>query len=773
MRNRTRHFQWALCAIVASTMSASAWAEQSSQPVIANDVLLPIPASVEQTAGHYVPQATIKIVVPKNSDKELKSIGAEAANMLGSAWNRKANVTTGAPAKNAIKLALMPDSKANPESYQLSVKTDGITLSAPTAQGLFYGLQTLRQLAEKSGSAGIASVTIKDVPRFRWRGMHLDSARHMQPISYIKSQLDLMARYKYNRFHWHLTDDQGWRMEIKRYPKPTSIGAWREETVAGRQLNPYVGDGKPYGGFYTQEQIREVVAYAKARNIEVIPEIDIPGHTVAVLAAYPELACKPGPYKVYTTWGVSDDILCPSDASIELVKNVLADVFEMFPSKYIHLGGDEAPTIRWEESELAQSIIRREGLKDEHALQGWFLKQIEQYVHARGRKVIGWDEVLDGSPSPTTTVMSWRGMKGGIAAARQGHDVIMSPTDTAYFDYCQSEPINEPICIGNHIPLKTVYDFEPVPAELTPTEAQYILGGQANLWTEYLKTPQAVQYMLWPRGLAMSEVLWSSKNSRDWKGFNTRMNTQLPVLTKLGVNYRIAAVEGLDNQFVTLEPSVTLTLRAPEPGSTIRYTIDGSEPGPNSTLYSGPFTIPLTSNDTKVIARPFVQGRAGPLSRGSYRVEKLRAPVPAPSRNLKQGLSYKFYEVAVNAASKLDPLKPKRTETATQVGLPEYANMQTFGLIFDGYIRVPEDGVYTFSLASDDGSILSIGGKNVVDRDGPRSTGDTNGSIALAKGLHKVKLRYFQGGGAANLALKVSRNGDPLQPVPQDWWVRD
>ena len=526
----------ALLALMAP-MRASA-AAPASQPVSAAAVLLPLPADVEPMQGNYVPGARVALVLPRHPSAALRTLGAQAADMLGTAWRRKVHVTTGNASPGAIALALAADARANPESYRLTVAPGGIALEAPTVAGLFYGLQTLRQLAEQDNGGGLAAVRIADAPRFGWRGLHLDVARHMMPVSYIKRQLDLMARYKFNRFHWHLTDDQGWRIEIKHYPKLTSIGAWRDETALGHHLDPYVGDGKRYGGFYTQAEIRDVVAYAKARHIEVIPEIDMPGHTVAVLAAYPELACTPGPFKVRTTWGVSEDILCPSDASLTFIKNVLLEVMDLFPSKYIHLGGDEAPTVRWKESPLAQSIIKREGLKDEYALQGWFLRQIEEFLEAHGRKVIGWDEILDGEPLPSATVMSWRGMKGGIAAAKRGHDVIMSPTDYAYFDYCQGKPENEPICTGGNLPLSRVYAFEPVPAELTSAEAAHILGGQGNLWTEYLATPDAVEYMLWPRALAMAEVLWSQPQRRDWESFRARLVPQLAVLDRLGVHYR-------------------------------------------------------------------------------------------------------------------------------------------------------------------------------------------------------------------------------------------
>jgi len=369
--------------------------------------------------------------------------------------------------------------------------------------------------------------------------MHLDVGRHLYPVEFIKRYIDLMARYKFNTFHWHLTEDQGWRLEIKRYPKLTTVGAWRKETILGRNFDPYFGDGLRYGGFYTQAQVRDVVAYARARNVTIVPEIDLPGHVKAALAAYPELACTPGPFEVSTIWGVDDDVLCPSETTFKFLEGVLTEVMEMFPGQYIHLGGDEAPTKRWKQSPFAQDIMRREHYTQEVELQGYFLRRLEAFIAAHGRRLIGWDEILAGGLSPNATVMSWRGADGGTAAAQQGHDVIMTPNDFAYFDHCEGDPQRNPICMaGGHLPLKQVYQFEPVPTQLSPEQAPRILGGQANVWTEYLPTPQTVEYMSFPRELAMAEVLWSPRERRDWKSFVARLPAQLQQLDRLGVRYR-------------------------------------------------------------------------------------------------------------------------------------------------------------------------------------------------------------------------------------------
>ncbi|MBW8823680.1 MAG: beta-N-acetylhexosaminidase [Xanthomonadales bacterium] len=537
MRFDRRTLSAVLLAVCGAAIAMPVFAEEASTAPA--PAIIPLPASLEMDGGCFHPGKVVHFAITgKLTDR--RAIASLAHEVLRDAWHHPVTIAS-ARERVDLRLVLAADAGANPESYTLRIARDGIVIRAATETGLFHGLQTLRQIAApgSDAGAGIPALHISDQPRFRYRGLMLDSARHMQPLAAIKQQLDLMARYKFNTFHWHLTDDQGWRIEIKRYPKLASISSMRKETVIGNPDNGATArDGIPYGGYYTQAQAREIVAYARARHIDVIPEIDMPGHMVAALAAYPELACTPGPFDVYTTWGVSDDILCPSPQTFAFVEGVLDEVMAIFPSHYIHVGGDEAPTTRWIQSALAQDIIRREGLKDEHALQGWFLRRVEAFVRAHGRTIIGWDEILEGGASPTATVMSWRGMQGGIDAVRLGHDVVMSPTSHAYLDYCQSKARSEPPCIGNDLPLRKVYEFEPVPDGLTAEQSAHILGGQGNLWTEYLKTPQDVQYMLFPRSLALAEVLWSPKQARDWNGFLLRLPAQLAELDRLHVKYR-------------------------------------------------------------------------------------------------------------------------------------------------------------------------------------------------------------------------------------------
>lgn len=373
-------------------------------------------------------------------------------------------------------------------------------------------------------------------PRFEYRGMHLDVVRHFFSVEFIKHYLDLMAMYKMNRFHWHLTGDQGWRIQIKQYPKLTKVGAWRDSTLIGSyESGRYVN--KRYGGFYTQEEIKEVIEYAEDLYITIIPEIEMPGHASAALAAYPKLGCKPNKdYHVKSTWGIFEEIFCPSETTFTFLENVLTEVMRLFPSKYIHIGGDEVPKTAWENSELAQRVMEREGLETEEELHSYFITRIADFLNAHGHKMIGWDEILQGGLAPNATVMAWRGIKSGIKAAQQGNDVIMTPTDYLYFDYYQADPQTEPLAIGGFTPLSEVYSFDPVPKVLTDQEAQHILGAQGNLWTEYIRSGEKVEYMAYPRAVALAEVVWSSKQDRNWHSFWQRLQPQFVRFEIMGVN---------------------------------------------------------------------------------------------------------------------------------------------------------------------------------------------------------------------------------------------
>ena len=559
-----------------------------SMSACTNDVsdfnIIPFPETLSAGTGEFSLTAETQIYLSEPANEELQALGVYTSEMLDLMLGTTvplAHDPFSHSVDNAIVL-LLADEGANSgaEHYRLVVNPGTISISASNPAGLFYGLQTLRQLrfspgspeagqihgaeenthaeeseeehgehegehseyhseAEVRGGVWTTSVvSIEDSPRFSYRGLHLDVGRHFFPVDFIKRYIDLMALYKMNTFHWHLTDDQGWRIEIKKYPRLTEIGAFRDETILEKNFDPYVGDGIPYGGFYTQEEIRDVVAHAQSRYVTVIPEIEMPGHSLAALAAYPELGCTEGPFEVAKVWGVHSDIYCPSEETFTFLEDVLLEVMDLFPSRYIHIGGDEAPKTRWEESDLAQEVIRREGLADEHELQSYFIRRIETFLLSHGRQLIGWDEILEGGLAPEATVMSWRGMSGGVEAARQGHDVIMTPTDFLYFDYYQSDPENEPLAIGGLVTLEDVYSFEPVPDSLSRSEGRRILGAQGNVWTEYMKTTEYVEYMVFPRLLALSEVVWSPRAKRNWESFVSRLPSQFEMLDRYGVNYR-------------------------------------------------------------------------------------------------------------------------------------------------------------------------------------------------------------------------------------------
>ena len=516
-----------------------------------NPSVIPQPVQMEVGRGIFDLDADTRIVLtnPTNEVQQLTESWARPIRAT-SGFNLQLVDTPSDAPSNTITLRLSPDASHPAEGYHLDVTSDAVTVEAKTPAGLFYGLQTLTQLLSGGHSSGwsVPVVQIVDTPRFAYRGMHLDVGRHFFPVAFVKKYIDLLAMYKMNKFHWHLTDDQGWRIEIKKYPKLTEIGAYRKETVVGKNFErfdrPYVGDGQPHGGFYTQDEVREVVAYARARYIDVIPEIEMPGHATAALAAYPELACTDGPFNVPTTWGIFEDVFCPKEETFQFLEDVLTEVIALFPSQYIHIGGDEVPKVRWKESELAQEVITREGLADEDELQSYFIKRIESFLLAQGRRLIGWDEILEGGLAPDATVMSWRGMEGGIEAARQGHDVIMTPTSHTYFDYYQGDPVQEPLAIRGLTPLEKVYGFEPVPETLSAEEAAHILGAQGNVWTEYMATTDHVEYMVFPRMLALAEVVWSPQELRNWEDFVQRLPAQLQHLDTLGVNYRQPEVGG-------------------------------------------------------------------------------------------------------------------------------------------------------------------------------------------------------------------------------------
>lgn len=442
--------------------------------------------------------------------------------------------------KNYIRFSSRTFVKApeNKEHYTFTSTSKGVDITGDSYDGTFRGTQTLIQLLPpaKATSLSIPQVSIDDQPRLGYRGLMLDVGRHFFGVDYVKRFIDYIALHKMNTFHWHLTEDQGWRIEITKYPKLTEVGAYRDGTIIGH--HPGTGnDNIRYGGFYTQEEIKDVLEYAKKRHITVVPEIEMPGHAGAALASYSYLGCTGGPYEVSQTWGVHKDVYCAGNDSVfTFLEGVLDEVMELFPSEYIHIGGDECPKDAWKVCPKCQKRIKELGLKDEHELQSYFIQRIEKYVNSKGKKIIGWDEILEGGLAPNATVMSWRGEKGGIEAAKQDHDVIMTPTTYVYFDYAQQKN-EDSLVIGGYLPIEKVYGYEPVPQVLNDAQKKRILGGQANVWTEYMSNPRKVEYMIFPRVAALSEVLWSPAKSRNWDDFKKRLPLQLKRYDLWGTNY--------------------------------------------------------------------------------------------------------------------------------------------------------------------------------------------------------------------------------------------
>jgi hexosaminidase len=511
--------------------------------------IIPLPAQLTEKEGEFSLKNGIPLYVSLQNE-ELKSIVELFAGQVRTASGIKLDIQdlpNDLPESGIIFQSVnLPD--LGMEGYSLSIDKKKALVQANTANGFFYAVQTMFQLLppeiysakKESANWTMACVDITDIPRLPYRGMHLDVCRHIFSVEFVKKYIDLLAVHKLNRFHWHLTDDQGWRIEIKKYPELQEIAAWRDGTLIGHPrdtMNCY--DTIHYGGYFTQEQIKEVVAYAASKYIEVIPEIEMPGHASAALAAYPHLGCvKDTVYKVVGDWGVFDDVFCTTDEVFTFLENVLVEVMELFPSKYIHIGGDECPKVRWKKCPHCQAMIKKYKLKDEHELQSYFVQRMEKFVNAHGKKIIGWDEILEGGLAPNATVMSWRGEEGGIEAAMQNHDVIMVPRHYLYFDYYQAEDkTTEPLAIGGFVPLEKVYSLNPVPEVLPADKQVHIIGVQANLWTEYIADTAHVQYMVYPRASALSEIAWSANKSKNFAVFCNRLQTQFKRYDYLNVNY--------------------------------------------------------------------------------------------------------------------------------------------------------------------------------------------------------------------------------------------
>lgn len=703
--------------------------------------IIPMPMSLTQGQGKF--ELTDKTVI-SFSDDSSKIVAEYFATIMRKSTGYSLPVEKG---QKDICLSINPSLDLKNEGYTLKSDSKTVKVVGKTAQGLFYGMQSLMQLlpAEIQSNKvvdsvywNIPSVDIKDQPVFGYRGMHLDVCRHFLPVEEVKKHIDIIALFKLNRLHFHLTEDQGWRIEIKKYPKLTEIGSKRIE-----------GDGTEYGGYYTQDEIKELVKYAQDRFVTIIPEIELPGHAMAAIASYPELATDPSKeYKVRHIWGVEDDVY---DASNERVFEFISDIFDeiapLFPSKYIHIGGDECPKKSWKNSPRCQEFMRANNIKTEEELQSYFIKRAEKIAEAHGKYIIGWDEILEGGLPATATVMSWRGEEGGIIASNQGHDVIMTPgSGGLYLDHYQGDPMVEPLAIGGNAPLAKTYSYDPVPKDIKEENRHHILGAQGNVWSEYLYTPELFDYRAYPRILAISELTWTPKDKKNFDDFSRRLNNAYVRLDAFNVNYHIPIPEqpngSCDNIVFVDSTNLTLETTRPMP---IVYSYNDEPLTAGSTLYKSPIAIKENSVINTACVLP-----SGKLS--TARKITFTKTDYAKSQNvtdLADGLLlkrangiFKSVDELMKATNWSEPSVIKKTsEIISGIGKRQKPDELLSGAVAEGYLNIENDGVYEFSTNYEQ---LYIDGKLLIDNSGIiNKSSRKNTTIALQKGMHSIKIVYF------------------------------
>jgi hexosaminidase len=733
--------------------------------------LIPYPQLLKPGTGAFmITPATV--IVSGNSlfKKEAALLGELFTNSFGKPLQQK-TIATG----TVIRL-VQDNSFAVPESYGLLITGKEVILSAATPEGIFRAIQTIRQLLpagiEKAGGSTVTRLSlpalqIRDEPVYAWRGMHLDVSRHFFSIDYLEKMIDLMALYKFNKFHFHLTDDQGWRVEIKKYPKLTEEGAWRsfnnQDSVCMKRAvdNPdfaidprYIvqKDGKTrYGGFYTQEQLKKLVAYAAARHITIIPEIDMPGHMMAAINSYNYLSCngKSAFGELFST------PVCPClPGTFEFAKDVYTEIMDIFPSEYLHIGGDEVERSSWAQSDACKKLMAEKGFKTTAELQSYFIKEMEQFFHSKGRKLIGWDEILEGGVSNTAAIMYWRTWvpKAPVEAAQHGNQVIMTPGSPLYFD---TPPDKNS--------LSKIYHFNPIPDGLTLQQSKLIMGAQANTWTEYVPTENRADYLLMPRMTALAEMLWTRGN--DYESYLRRLNTHYARLNLLNVHYRLPDLPGLLERYAFTDYGI-LNAHAPTGDLTIRYTIDSTAPTSRSKVLTGPVFI-KTSQWVRLAAFT-KQGARGDVYDLHYQQQSLATPVQtfAP---VKDGLRCSWIAGSFKNTAGMQGLTENGVAVVAGVEVPKAAETPSFGLQYRGFLDAPEDGIYTFFLTCDDGGRLVIADREVVDNDGLHAPQERNGQVALRKGLHPFALDFIEGGGGYTLKLQYSLNGSAPKDLPAAW----
>ncbi|TDX09128.1 family 20 glycosylhydrolase [Flavobacterium sp. S87F.05.LMB.W.Kidney.N] len=732
-----------------------------------NNSIIPAPNFYKLTGDsiRIIGKVQINFVNKNYSEREFKS-----AQILETAFNSQT-----ASKKLDVKIDFNTNVNfTSKEAYKIEITSKKIIVSGKE-EGLFYGVQTLLQLLPNKISKEIKlpCLIIEDQPRYCYRGLHLDVCRHFFSVAVIKDFIRQMSSYKLNNFHWHLTDDQGWRIEIKKYPKLTEVGSKRAQTLVGNKFerSPFFFDGNPYGGFYTQEEIKEVVKFAEDNYVNVIPEIEMPGHASAAVTAYPNLACFPDRnYKVIELWGVFEDVFCAGkDETFIFLEDVLTEVMALFPSKNIHVGGDECPKTRWKTCPNCQQRITALGLKDEHELQSYFIKRIEKFLNANGRQIFGWDEILEGGLAPNAAVMSWRGESGGIHAAKLKHPVVMTPEGTVYFDYNQGYSPNEPLTVGRLSTLEKVYQYNPTPVDsLTVEEQKYIIGVQANLWSEYLTSPAKLNYMLYPRIFTLAEIAWTETPNKNYNHF---IQNQLPYhLEKLELEdrlYKVPTPFGAD-EMALIASKYILDLKPTIKNGKIFYTIDGYNPDETAELYQNPVTINIPKGEYRIIKTIQISesGKRSSINKIIVQNPDLKSALAIQPK--KNGLKYEYYTGTFKQVLDLELSKPAATgifEGKISVEKWKTKLERYIGLKFNGYIFIPETGNYTFSTLSDDGSKLFIDNELIVDNDGIHWANEDYGAVKLEKGFHKINISYFDLTGGTILNCFIQKEGKKKEEI--------
>jgi len=733
------------------TVATFVHAENSPVPGIN---VVPRPVTVKPLAGAFTLNGQTQIVAVDNQSRRIAGLFND---FLLNQHGFRLLLTAARPkGKTFISFSQVASIGMPEEGYRLVIGPENIRVTGKPA-GLFYGMQTLTQLMPLRPKPAIQlpALDITDYPRFGYRGVLLDVGRHFFTVTYLKKYLDLAAQYKINKFHWHLTDDQGWRIEIRKYPKLTGVAPRPSETPID-QNSLFTDDGTPYAPYYTQDQIKDIVAYAQERFITVIPEIEMPGHSGAAVTAYPELAC---------TQGVPDNVLCPKEETFKFVQDVLSEVIALFPGPYVHIGGDEVQKDGWRQSAEAQAIMKREGLKNEDELQSYFVRHIEKFLTSKGKRMIGWDEILEGGLAPNAIVMSWRGEGGGVEAVRQKHKAIMTPTDYCYLDYNQGDSKREPLNIGGFLPLEKVYGYDPIPRELKGEEQKYILGAQGNVWTEYISTPDYLDYMVFPRLLALSEVVWSPLEGKDYADFRRRLSYHFARLDKQDVRYRIPEPTGLKDFYTATDDHAVVELSASIPGSQIYYTLDGSPPTDESSPYRLPFQVPLEADRKTVLNLIEVTpaGRRSVVYGATFLRQSYRDALPYTAD--QPGLTFIVFDGKFTTTQNIEQGSKTATGSTSSFDLRQFGRQLNYGVTFDGYLRVDADGFYEFAVESDDGSVLQIDDEVVADNDGNHASRIVTGHIPLRQGFHKLKLKYYQSEGGASLRIIWASSGGELKPL--------